>query len=423
MRIRSISAATAALVLSIACATPSGDNGFLIKNLDDSNKSIALTNQGISAYSIYLVQHSDYGKAEYVRGFFTVALRYDPNNPRAKQYLDKIDNFKSSLVRSKLKTANLLLAKPKRKEDEDFTLIVALQTAATIDPANDSATKLLKDNSSVQAGLVEVYMKRSKDAQAKAADPAASESAREASYITAYDNAAKAVAVAPSNSQAQSQKAALKGELGKAFDKHVAAAAKLVNSGKYDDAKAEIARMSSLNAKLGGDRGEDLKASTYALYFRWAKALDAKGLSLDADDKVDVAIAAKRSDEALALKVKLSAKASSSNQGAAFDAALPEIDKLIAKDDFLSANKRIAAAAKLTKDKNKLDQLDSRRSKVEDALAGIYEKGVNAYRSEDFKTAIDQLSTVVGIDAEYEQASDYLDKAKEKQKLLDQYSD
>jgi hypothetical protein len=181
--------------------------------------------------------------------------------------------------------------------------------------------------------------------------------------------------------------------------------------------------MASLNAKLGGDRDADLKASTYALYFRWAKALDAKGLILDADDKVDVAIAAKRSDEALALKTKLAAKATSTNQGAAFDAALPEIDKLIAKGDFLSANKRIAAAAKLTKDKSKLDQLESMRSKMEDALGGIYEKGVNAYRSEDFKTAIEQLSTVVGIDAEYEQASDYLDKAKEKQKLLDQYSD
>ena len=85
----------------------------------------------------------------YVREYFIVALRYDPDNPRAKQYLDKVDNFKSGLVRAKLKTANTLLAKPKRKEDEDFALIVALQTASAIDPANDSAAKLLKDNSAV----------------------------------------------------------------------------------------------------------------------------------------------------------------------------------------------------------------------------------------------------------------------------------
>jgi hypothetical protein len=414
----------AVLVLSAGCSSaPSGDNGFLVTNVDDSNKSIALTNQGIAAYNGYLVQKADYGKAEYVRQFFTVALRYDPDNPRAKQYLDKIDNFKSGLVRSKLKTANLLLAKPKRKESEDFALIVALQTATAIDPSNDQAGKLLKDNASIRDGLVDTYLQRSKDAKAKAADPATSDASREALYVSAYDNAAKAVAVAPSNSQAQSQKASLQGELGKAFDKHAAAAAKLVDKGKYDDAKVEVGRMGSLNSKLDGGRAPDLKAATYALYFKWAKALDAKGLLLDADDKLDVAIAARRSDEAIAFKAKLAARATSSNQEAAFDAALPEIDKYIAKGDFLSADKRIDAAAKLTKDKSKLDQLESRRAKMEDALGGIYDKGVTAYRSEDFKTAIDQLSIVVGIDAEYEQASDYLSKAKEKQKLLDQYSD
>jgi hypothetical protein len=422
MKVRSIALAISASFLILGCAT-SGDNGFLVKNLDDSNKSIALTNQGISAYTASLVQQADYSKVEYVREFFVVALRYDPDNPRAKQFLDKLDNFKSSLVRDKLKTANTLLAKPKRKENEDFTLIVALQTASAIDPSNASATKLLRDNAPIQTSLVGTFVQRSKDAQAKAADPAASDSAREASTISAYDNAAKAVAVAPSNSQAQQLKASLQAVMEKAFAKHESAAAGLVDKGKFEDAKAELARMRSLNAKLGGSRDPNVQASTYSLYFRWAKALNAKGLLLDADDRLDAAIAAKRSDEALALKKQIATRTSSSNQEAAFDAALPEIDKFIDKGDFLSANKRIAVAAKLTKDKSKLDQLDARRNKIEGSLGDIYDKGVSAYRSENFSAAIDQLSIVVGIDAEYEQASDYLAKAREKQKLLDQYSD
>jgi hypothetical protein len=45
---------------------------------------------------------------------------------------------------------------------------------------------------------------------------------------------------------------------------------------------------------------------------------------------------------------------------------------------------------------------------------------VQAYRDEDFKTAIELLQTVVGVQVDYEQASDYLDKAKSKQKVLDQ---
>ena len=45
---------------------------------------------------------------------------------------------------------------------------------------------------------------------------------------------------------------------------------------------------------------------------------------------------------------------------------------------------------------------------------------MQAYRDEDFKTAIELLQTVVGVQVDYEQAGDYLDKARSKQKVLDQ---
>jgi hypothetical protein len=54
-------------------------------------------------------------------------------------------------------------------------------------------------------------------------------------------------------------------------------------------------------------------------------------------------------------------------------------------------------------------------------LKDLYDRGVQSYRDEDFKTAIELLQTVVGVQVDYEQAGDYLDKAKSKQKLLDQY--
>ncbi len=421
MRIRSIAAALFVLVVAFGCASLK-DNNFLVKNLDDANKAIALTNQGIAAYNDFLIQQAAYDKADSVRQYFVVALRYDPTNPKAKQYLDKVDNFKTGLVKDRLKAADKLLAKPKRSDADNYALLVALQTAAAVDPSNDSAAKLLKENAPVQASLVDGYLARSKEAQAKAADPSTTDSAREALYIQAFDAASKASTIAPANSQASKQKAAIKAELEKTFDKHSAAATKLIPLGKFDEAKAELGRANALDAKLGREHAPIIASSTYVLYFKWAKALDAKGAISDADDKLDLAIAAKRSDEASALKAKLAGRSATVNQDASFDAALPEIDKFIAAGDLLAANKRIASAARLTKDKSRLGQLDSRRSAIEASLQDLYDKGVAAYRSENFKSAVDQLNVVVGIDAEYEQASDYLDKAKEKQKLLDQYS-
>ena len=195
-----------------------------------------------------------------------------------------------------------------------------------------------------------------------------------------------------------------------------------ITASKFDDAKAELGRAVAIDSRLGHPSADDVVSSTYSLYFTWAKSLDAKAAYQDAETKIDLALAARKSEDALALKKKLDGKTVTVSQASSFDAALPEIDKSIDRGDFLGANKRILAVAKTTKDKVKLGQLDSRRAKITSALADIYGKGVAAYKSEDFKTAIDQLTQVVGIDSEYEQASDYLSKAKEKQKLLDQYS-
>jgi hypothetical protein len=110
MKTRALFVLTAIAALAISCAS-TGDDGFLVKNLDDANKSIALTNQGIAAYNSYLVEQGAYDKAQTVREYFVVALRYDSTNPRAQQYLNKVEDFKNTLLRDKLKVANKLLAK------------------------------------------------------------------------------------------------------------------------------------------------------------------------------------------------------------------------------------------------------------------------------------------------------------------------
>ncbi len=407
------------VLLVMSCA--SINDKFLLKNLDDTNKAIALTNQGIAAYTSYLVERNAYDKTDMVRQYFLIALRYDPTNPEARQYLDKVNNFKTVLAADKLQVAERLLAKPTRQDDENFTLIVALQTAAAVDPANKSTAKLLRDTTPLQASMVERYLKSSKDSQNKAEKPGIADPARETFYVDAFDAAVKASTLAPANAQATKQKVAIQAELEKAFSRHIQSVSKFVGQSKFEDAMAELGRVSALDSRLGHVHGAETTAATYSLYFQWAKVLAAKGSNQDANDKLDIAISLKKSDEAIALKQRLG-KVATANKGASFDAALPDIDKFIAKGDLLGANKRIIAAAHLTTDKSKLSQLDPRRAKIVAALGDIYEKGVADYRAENFKSAIELLSVVVGINAGYQQASDYLDKAKEKQKLLDQFS-
>jgi hypothetical protein len=65
--------------------------------------------------------------------------------------------------------------------------------------------------------------------------------------------------------------------------------------------------------------------------------------------------------------------------------------------------------------------VDQRRDKVRTFLPGLYAKGVEAYRQESFRDAIESLEIVVLVDEGWEQAADYLEKARSKLKFLEQY--
>jgi hypothetical protein len=163
-----------------------------------------------------------------------------------------------------------------------------------------------------------------------------------------------------------------------------------------------------------------VRTASYSLNYSWAKSLYAQKDYNTADVRVDAALAVKRTDEAAALKKQIAAVKAKVDAGVSFDASLQEVDRLIAADELVSADRKIDSLARVTTDQAKVASLDDRRQTITDKLKDVYDRGVQAYRDEDFKEAIDLLKTVVGIQVDYEQASDYLDKAKSKQKVLDQ---
>ena len=69
-------------------------------------------------------------------------------------------------------------------------------------------------------------------------------------------------------------------------------------------------------------------------------------------------------------------------------------------------------------DKGKREQIEEYRAKIRAALADRYAKGVAAYQTEKFDDAIDALDDIVSIDPGYQQAADYLEKARAKQQVL-----
>ncbi len=408
-------------------SSTAADDAFLVKKLDDQAKSRVLTDLGVSEYQSELVNRGTYEKAKEIREYFAVALRFDPANYRAKQYLNLVDNFKNSRLRQMLKTANALVAKQKRKEQEDFEMCIAVQTAARLDPSNPEVSKLVRDTAKVRENLIEVYLSRSKASVGKvnSSTPAAT---RDALYLDAFKNAGKAAQIDPQNSTAAGQLSSIRAELEKIFARHNTVTSRLIAAGQFEDAKKEIAFLSDLNRKLEGTFNTEVKSVQYSLNYQWARSYFSKKDYVQADVKAASAQSYKKTDEVEALRKRIAdavAQAAKAATAAAkevsFDQALQEIDALIASGELVAAKNRIDAEANGTTDQPKLDKLDDKRDKVKSFLKDLYDKAVSAYRSESFKDAIELLQTIVQIDAGYEQAADYLDKAEAKQKLIEEY--
>jgi hypothetical protein len=407
-----------ALPLVLLSCTSTNDS-FLLKSLDDQSKAQALTREGVQQYELYIKARHEFDRIPQIKELFTVALKYDPSNTLANQYVALLDNTKNQKVQTNLANATKELAKPKRTDDDDYTLYVSLQSAASIDPSNQKVQKMLSDTAQDRARLVDSYVQKSKASMSAITDKTP-QTIREKQCVDAYQSAYKAFEIDPNSAAAQAQLSEVKGEIAKIVAAHSTAIQKLVAGSKFPDARAELAALNELNRRTSHSFDADVSTASYSLNYSWAKWLYVQKDYGTAEVKVDAALAVKRSAEASALERKIAAAKPKADADASYEVAIQDIDRLIGDEELVSAHHKIDYLAKVTVDQTKLAALDERRQTITGKLKDIYDRGVQAYHDEDFKTAIDLLQTVVSVQVDYEQAGDYLDKARSKQKVLDQ---
>jgi hypothetical protein len=398
----------------------SAPDSFLLSNLDAQAKARALVNEGVVQYQAQLIRRGDLSKVAFVREYFTMALRFDPQNLLAARYRDLVDNFRSAQVSQALKEAQSHFARERRSEDEDYAMCLAIQTARRLDPANARAARLSQDTETIRATLIAQNISKAWTSLAKAAQ-AASVTDRENADIDAYQSFDKVLLLDPQNPTATGQMSSLKTALDQIAAADVASVDKLVTAGQFETARDQIALIAAASRKVGGILDGRVATARYTLDYQWARSLYAHKAYMLAEEKANEALRLSQTDEAFALKRKIAELASQEEQQASFDTSLQQIDNLIDQGDLVAASARIEAVTKGTGDQARLDLLDIRRQKVHSYLPQMYAAAVNDYRNEDFKDAIELLRTIVSIDVSYEQAADYLDKATAKEKLVEQF--
>jgi hypothetical protein len=411
-------AAVLAAVSLVQCA--STDDRFLLAKLDEPAKANALTAAGIEQYTVRLVQRGEYEAVKEVRAYFDVALRYDPSNARAKQYLDLVDTYLATRLTANVREADRLLAKKARTRDEDYLMVMAVGKAARLDSQNEDVRRLVGETASLRDALVKEGLALGRAAAEKITDKTA-EDVRDRLWVDAYLAAKRVLALDARNETALTEQARTRRQLEEAFARRLASVRGLLGDLKFTASKAEIARMSELSRRSGGLGEAAVRTATYELNLRWARWLYDQKEYASADVRVKAALAAQRSADATALQKRIAEALAKTATGVSFEASLKDIDRLIDAGELVAAQNRLDALERRTTEKSKLGELDARRERIRGFLADLYAKGLAAYREENFAEAIESLETVVRIDVGYEQAADYLEKARSKQRLLEQY--
>ncbi|MCX7028549.1 MAG: hypothetical protein NTU62_00315 [Spirochaetes bacterium] len=405
---------------SLASCASLGDDLFLLGKLDDPAKANALTEAGIEQYTVRLVQHAEYEAVKEVRRYFDAALRYDPSNAQAKQYLDLVDTYLVTRLKANVKEADRLLAKKSRTRDEDYLMVVAVGKAARLDAQNEDVRRLQRETVDLRDALVKEGIALERATVEKITDKT-TDDARDRLWIDAYLAAGRVLALDAKNEAALDEQARIRKQIEEAFARRLAAVRGLLGELKFTVSKAEIAEMSELSRRSGGLGDEAVRTAVYELNERWARWLYDQKEYASADVRVKAALAAQRTADATTLQKRISDALAKTETGVSFETALKDIDRLIGAGELVAAQNRLETLERSTTDKAKLAELDARRERIRGFLTDLYARGLAAYRVENFADAIESLETVVRIDVGYEQAADYLEKARSKQRLLEQY--
>jgi hypothetical protein len=245
--------------------------------------------------------------------------------------------------------------------------------------------------------------------------------ARDRLWIDAYLAAGRVLALDGKNDAALAEQARTRTQVDEAFARRIGAVRVLLGELKFTVSKAEIAEMSELSRRSGGVGDEALRTAVYELNIRWARWLYDQKEYASADVRVKAALALQRSADASALQKRITAALQTTAAGVSFETALKDVDRLIGAGELVAAASRLETLERSTVEPVKASQLDTRRQRIRAFLPDLYARGLAAYREENFMDAIEALETVVRIDVGYEQAADYLEKARSKQRLLEQY--
>ncbi len=406
------------LGLLFSCGPSKSD--IVLSSMTNKDKAAILNKKGISMYK-EMVDSGDVKKAPDVKNIFQQALEFDPGNNESAAYISRVDKFVGDTVGKYLGAAKVNLEKKQRTDNDDYSLCVLLQKAASIDPANKDLNTL-KDSSKDIREKFAKKMQSSGDAALAAAKISKKKDVQEKGAITAIRFYNKGLTASTGQDPAlNSKKAEAAGIISSSIDSMLTEARNLAGQKKYKEAEIIEIKISFYNSVIDNKYDDALKRLQYDINFNWAIQLFNAGNLDAASDKIEVAVRSNKTDEAVSLQAKIQDKKNNADIAASFPIWVQNIDELITRLDFLPAMQKINYIEARIKDAPRKAQLEVRKKRMAAQVETLYKTAVNNFINENYDDAATQFEGVLAVSPGYKDANNYLQEARSKEKIIKSY--
>ncbi|MCG8568601.1 MAG: hypothetical protein MJB14_00540 [Spirochaetes bacterium] len=416
-------------------------DNFLIKKLNKSEKSAALSKKGVNLY-LKMSKEKNYEAVDTVREFFLLALWLDINNIEAIEFLKKTNEFKIYNFRKHYKSADLYYQKLQNmKEDHPsreqtmFNACFYLQEALHIDSETQLIQELRKELQPTLRYLQNEYLKTGNKLK-KDIKKLSDNSEKIKKVFEGYRNYGKALLLEPENKSAKREKQYFEEELVVLMDILYDETVTLIDNEEFDRVNQNINELNSYSKRADNIYKSKIQKVNYLKLVKEAKIyFDKKNLNL-AKKRIRSAMAIEKSEEAITLKKEIDkiiaqntayiqARQTAIANAQEFNKTIEQIDELIVMEEYILAQSQVKSLLETVKQKSYRQELSNYLTNINNIinqkLPPLYKKAVEHYNNEEFDAAIDLFNQVMDINPNYENAKNYLDKAIAKKKALESF--
>jgi hypothetical protein len=415
LKVLMVSAFLACITLS-SCATWRA-NRFLVSHTTDQQKADLLCAEGKKRFEANVVAANNLSAIPEAKRFFSDAIAVYPDHAEAKQYLQKIEDFKKKQFTDYKQNAIKLSAVKNRTAAQDYDLVYSAMMAARIDGSDSDVQAILKSTKDLKVAVILAKETELGALQQKigseTAQTALIKGLRDANRIA--DDLSK---IDPGNKAAAGARKSVAEKGNALIQKDIDAASAALSQAKYGDAEDAVLRAEKNSSSISGipePRITDLK---YRVYYEWSLSLFNAKKYPQAADRILSAINTRKTAEAVALKAKIDKSVDTRDTDSDISDILASVDARIAKDDPGGAMDIIEANLPKLKAQANRDKLAAKKDAVRAQLKSVYQQGVLLYNEEDYEGARQKFRTVIDVDSSYEQAQAYLDRTETKIKAL-----